>query len=69
MRVNNLRHKVVVPVTRVSQLSLMALATESFRTQVTGQLEGSVEAQERDRTPGTSTLLFQRVKIDPTTRL
>jgi hypothetical protein len=36
------------PVTRVSQLRLMALTTESFRTQVAGQLEGSVETQERD---------------------
>ena len=45
MLANNLRHKVAVPVAHAAQMSLMALAAQSFRTQVTGQLEGTVDAR------------------------
>lgn len=69
MLANNLRQKVAVPVARSSQMSLMALAAQSFRTQVMGQLEGTVDAQERNRTQWTSVLFFQHVKIYPTIRL
>jgi hypothetical protein len=69
MLANNLRHKVAVSVARASQMHLMALAAQSFRTQVTGKLEGNVDAQERDRTPWTSILFFRRVNIYPTIRL
>jgi hypothetical protein len=49
-------------------MTLIALAAQSFRTHVTGQLKGNVDAQERDRTPWTSILFFQRIKISPTIR-
>jgi hypothetical protein len=47
----NLRHKVVAPVARAPQMSLMVLAARSFRIQVAGQSEGTVDAQEWGRTP------------------
>jgi hypothetical protein len=58
MLANYLRHKVAVLVARSSQMSLIALAAQSFRTQATGQLEGTAGAQERNQTPWTSILFF-----------
>jgi integrase/recombinase XerD len=48
--VNNLQHKVVAPVARDPNTSLMALAERYFRTQVAGQAEGTVDAKQRDLT-------------------
>jgi Oxidoreductase molybdopterin binding domain len=45
---NNLQHKVLARQTRDQKTSLRALAEQYFRTQVAGQVEGTVDAKQRD---------------------